>query len=180
MGLLKNIFKGAVKIGAPILGQALIPIPGVGAAIGGAVGNTIGSGRPTIGKALGGAAAGAIGGGILSKIPGAAALGGAAGGRAAGSTGASAGGGVLGKIFGSAAKYGPDILQTGIAGYGAYEGAKAQKRGDKMQQQALDMAMREYAANEPLRAKARSLMLAPQAPRQDLSALYRSTENPWG
>lgn len=178
---LGKIFKKVVKIGAPIVGGVLGGP--AGAALGGALGGAVGGGKPKLGNILGGAATGYVGGkllqgggsGILGKVFGG---GGAPG--VAGAAPAAGGGGVLGRVFGGVGKYGPDLLQAGIAGYGALEGAKQARAGDRLQQQALNMAQQQYAEGAPLRARQRQLLLQGAGARPDLSYAYRSTESPFG
>lgn len=183
MGLLGKIFSGAKKvagIGKYIPGPmgTVLSATDVGSKkgnflknLGGEFGNRV---KIAVPLALGGAGG-----------PGMAGAGGAGAANAgglgmAGAAGTSqAGPGILSRVFGGAKKYGPDILQAGIAGYGAFEGARAQRAGDKRRQQAIDLAMQAYNENAPLRARQRQLLLQAPSDRPDLSATYRSSENPF-
>lgn len=156
MGLLSKIF----RVAAPIAGG--LAFGPAGALAGGALAGGTKKGGNVLRNALGGTAA---------AVP--AAVGG-------GAIGGAAKGGLLGRIFGAAGRYGPELAQAGIAGYGALEGARAQRAGERLQNRALDMAQQEYAAGAPLRERQRQLLLQGAAPRPDLSYAYRSTENPWG
>lgn len=150
MGWLKKLGKGLLKIAAPIAGQALIPIPGVGAAIGGMVGNTIGSGRPTLKKLGVGALTGALTGGA-----GAGLLKGAQGAIASKGIGGAIGGGL--KQLGGGLLRNPDLALGALS---AYEQHQAGRRADKAAQGALDFERQRYAEGAPLRQLGMQGMLA--------------------
>lgn len=51
-----------------------------------------------------------------------------------------------------------DLIGLGIGAYNAYQGSKAQGKADKLTQQALDMAMQQYADRLPFRNQALAMM----------------------
>jgi hypothetical protein len=147
---LGKIFGTVKDVGLPLLGTALLGP--AGGALGGAVAQGVGHGKPSAGRVLGGG----VSGGIM----------GAAGGAGG------AGGGILQKVLGAAG--GPSGLATlGLGAAGAISGAKQSAKGEGLNQRALDLAMQQWNQGAPLREKYNSMaMQAPTGP--DLSGIFRT------
>lgn len=150
---LKSSVKGTgnfIAKTAPYAAGALL-IPGVGSAIGGALGMG------------GGAAAGA----------------GAAGAAGAGATAAKAGGllGGLRSVGGLIKDNAGDLIKTGIGVGSAIQGYQKGQQADDLQREALDMAREAYADRAPLREMGLAGMTGAQRP--DLSGIFGDAGNPY-
>lgn len=70
------------------------------------------------------------------------------------------------------------MLGSGVSG--AIQGGEDEAKANKLSDQALRLQMQEYTANAPLRDKARTMALAGQPERKDLSQLFASPGNVYG
>lgn len=101
---------------------------------------------------------------LRSQVPGAGAAPGVTQGAAGGG---SIGGGAL-KMVGGV----PGLVDLGLGAYSAYQGHKDGQRADKLQQQALDLAMARDAELAPMRAAGIQRLMGAQRP--DLSGDFQS------
>jgi len=94
-----------------------------------------------------------------------------AGGAAGAAGGAAAGGGFMSQLGGLSG-----VMDLGLGALSGYQGYKAQKKGDKLNQQALDLAMARDAELAPMRQAGIQRLMNAQRP--DLSSDYASS-NPF-
>lgn len=168
----KVVGKG-LQIASPILAATGVGAPlAIGA---GALGGAMQGGKPKewLTRA-------AVGGGTAALGAGAGKLAGMAGGasklRGMASGAAGAGGGGGGGGWGGALSTLAELAPTAIGAYGAYQGAQAQRKQSNLDDRMLQTAEGEWAADAPLRARARELaMNPPQMP----SGMYRNASNPF-